>query len=96
MFRGETNPSKYGSGLSSAYLQTPPSDDEFPFPNDQQPRAGGYDFRDDLSVNAWMEIWDYAGGASFRAFLAGDGKDNNTLFVFFDIQGVLGRDLKKA
>jgi len=42
-----------------------------------------------------MEVWDYAGGASFRAFVANKG-DETCLFVFFDIEGVLGRDLKKA
>ncbi|CAP60963.1 uncharacterized protein PODANS_2_13630 [Podospora anserina S mat+] len=42
-------------------------------------------------IPAWMEIWDYAGGCSFRAFLAEnvaageeDGVESRTLFVFFD------------
>jgi hypothetical protein len=42
-----------------------------------------------------MELWDYAGGASFRAFVVNNGEEPS-LFVFFDIEGVLGRDLKKA
>lgn len=43
-----------------------------------------------------MEIWDYQGGASFRAFVAHDFvRDEKSLFVFFDA-GVIGRDLKKA
>jgi len=46
-------------------------------------------------IDAWMEVWDYAGGSSFRAFVANCGKEK-TLFIFFDIEGVLGRDLKKA
>ena len=46
------------------------------------------------SVGAWLEIWDYAGGNSFRAFLAGD-REVKSLFVFFDAN-VLGRDLKQA
>jgi hypothetical protein len=45
-------------------------------------------------VGAWLEIWDYAGGSSFRGFVSQDPEDK-TLFVFFDI-GILGRDLKKA
>jgi hypothetical protein len=45
-------------------------------------------------VDAWLEIWDYAGGNSFRAFVAGDAADKS-LFVFFDAN-VLGRDLKQA
>lgn len=49
-------------------------------------------------VAAWLEIWDYAGGASFRAFIAEDpasAAGEKALFAFFD-QGVVGRDLKKA
>jgi hypothetical protein len=45
-------------------------------------------------VTNWLEIWDYAGGNSFRAFVAEDMGEKN-LFVFFDAN-VLGRDLKKA
>jgi predicted neutral ceramidase superfamily lipid hydrolase len=45
-------------------------------------------------VTNWMEIWDYAGGNSFRAFVAED-MDERNLFVFFDANN-LGRDLKKA
>jgi hypothetical protein len=45
-------------------------------------------------VTGWMEIWDYAGGNSFRAFVAENMGERN-LFVFFDAN-VLGRDLKKA
>lgn len=49
-----------------------------------------------VEVMAWMEIWDYQGGASFRAFVADDFvRDEKSLFVFFDA-GVVGRDLKKA
>lgn len=54
-------------------------------------------------VTAWLEIWDYAGGSSFRAFVtedlvsssSGQGEDTKSLFVFFDAH-VMGRDLKKA
>lgn len=45
-------------------------------------------------VNGWMEFWDYAGGASFRAFVTEDG-DEKSLFAFFD-SGLVGRDLKQA
>lgn len=80
-----------GSGLSGAYLQTPPPDDRLPehFKQLSDGKLPGYD------ICAWLEMWDYAGGASFRAFVADDGEEKS-LFVFFDIQGVLGRDLKKA
>lgn len=54
-------------------------------------------------VTGWLEIWDYAGGSSFRAFVtedlvsssSGHGDNTKSLFVFFDAH-VLGRDLKKA
>lgn len=46
-------------------------------------------------IAAWLEIWDYAGGNSFRAFLAEDRARVKTLFVFFDAN-VIGRDLKQA
>ncbi|OIW23521.1 hypothetical protein CONLIGDRAFT_657717 [Coniochaeta ligniaria NRRL 30616] len=47
------------------------------------------------SVGAWLEIWDYAGGNSFRAFVAEDDREVRSLFVFFDAN-VLGRELKDA
>ncbi len=47
-----------------------------------------------IGVGAWLEIWDYAGGASFRAFVSEDVEDK-TLFVFFDLT-IVGRDLKPA
>ncbi|KAK3681300.1 ornithine decarboxylase antizyme-domain-containing protein [Podospora appendiculata] len=50
-------------------------------------------------IDAWLEIWDYAGGSSFRAFMADDmtsrADDTKSLFVFFD-EHVLSRDLKQA
>lgn len=50
-----------------------------------------------VEVTAWMEIWDYQGGASFRAFVAEDvaNTGEKALFTFFGA-GVVGRDLKKA
>ena len=90
-FHGERNSSMDGSGLSGAYLPTPPSDDRLPehFKPVSDDKLSAYD------ITAWLEMWDYAGGASFRAFVADDGEEKS-LFVFFDIEGVLGRDLKKA
>lgn len=49
-----------------------------------------------IEVTSWMEIWDYQGGASFRAFTAENyARGERTLFTFFDA-GVVGRDLKDA
>ncbi|KAB8294835.1 hypothetical protein EYC80_006796 [Monilinia laxa] len=46
------------------------------------------------AVDAWLEIWDYTGGCSFRGFVGGNG-DEKTLFAFFD-NSVIGRDLKQG
>ena len=43
-------------------------------------------------VQTWIEVWDYAGGAWFRGFVAGDD-DERTLFIFFD-DGMQRHDLK--
>jgi hypothetical protein len=40
----------------------------------------------------WLEMYDYAGGARFRGFIA-EGTAERSMFVFFD-EGVLGNDLK--
>ncbi|KAK7722554.1 hypothetical protein SLS64_001091 [Diaporthe eres] len=49
-----------------------------------------------IEATSWMEIWDYQGGASFRAFTVEDyARDERTLFTFFDA-GVVGHDLKDA
>ncbi|KAM4057577.1 ornithine decarboxylase antizyme domain-containing protein [Hirsutella rhossiliensis] len=91
VFLGERDLSMYGSGLSGAYLQTPPPEDVIA----QALHDGADPEPPGLVVDAWMEVWDYAGGASFRAFVVNDGLENS-LFVFFDTQGVMGRDLKRA
>ena len=46
------------------------------------------------SIDAWLEIWDYRGGCSFRGFVGGNG-DTKSLFAFFD-SAVIGRDLKQG
>lgn len=47
-------------------------------------------------IRGWMEIWDYAGGSSFRAFAAEDAsRETRSLFVFFDSHSI-SRDLKRA
>ncbi|KAL6892502.1 ornithine decarboxylase antizyme domain-containing protein [Trichoderma longibrachiatum] len=91
VFLGERDQSVHGSGLTGAYLQSPPPDNHLADPFNQGPDAAPAGSR----IDAWMEVWDYAGGSSFRAFVADDGREKS-LFVFFDIEGVLGRDLKKA
>ncbi|KAJ4302492.1 hypothetical protein N0V88_002638 [Collariella sp. IMI 366227] len=47
-------------------------------------------------ILSWLEIWDYAGGSSFRGFVAEDaGTGTTSLFVFFDAHAIT-RDLKQA
>ncbi|KAH6609532.1 hypothetical protein Trco_002878 [Trichoderma cornu-damae] len=91
VFLGERNLSIHGSGLTGAYFQSPPPDNHLADPFSQGPDLAPAGSR----IDAWMEVWDYAGGSSFRAFVADDGKEKS-LFIFFDVEGVLGRDLKKA
>ncbi|KAF2422451.1 hypothetical protein EJ08DRAFT_690036 [Tothia fuscella] len=43
-------------------------------------------------VTDWIEVWDYAGGARFRGFIA-ENEGERSLFVFFDRE-VMGNDLK--
>ncbi|KAF2402375.1 hypothetical protein EJ06DRAFT_473778 [Trichodelitschia bisporula] len=43
-------------------------------------------------VEDWLVVWDYAGGARFRGFIACQ-EDKRALIIFFD-EGVVGRDLK--
>ena len=45
------------------------------------------------AIDAWVEVWDYAGGCSLRGFVGGDG-DKKSLCAFFD-SSVVGRDLKQ-
>ncbi|KAI1408407.1 ornithine decarboxylase antizyme-domain-containing protein [Hypoxylon sp. FL1857] len=93
VFQGEWNTAGNGSCLTGVnnYALTPPDDYPTPqssFNNDK------IDTKPGVYVNGWMEFWDYAGGASFRAFVAEDG-DEKSLFAFFD-NGLVGRDLKHA
>ncbi|KAH8197796.1 hypothetical protein TruAng_008043 [Truncatella angustata] len=80
-----------GSSLTDVY--TTPSPTDYPTPPSSYSSTGGY-MKPAIDLAGWMEFWDYAGGASFRAFVAEDG-DERSLFAFFDV-GLMGRDLKKA
>ncbi|KAI0844709.1 ornithine decarboxylase antizyme-domain-containing protein [Daldinia vernicosa] len=91
VFQGEWNMAGNGSCLAGVnnYALTPP--DDYPM---SQSSFCNIDTKTGVYVNGWMEFWDYAGGASFRAFITEDG-DEKSLFAFFD-SGLVGRDLKQA
>ncbi|KAI0399826.1 ornithine decarboxylase antizyme-domain-containing protein [Xylaria palmicola] len=96
VFQGERSTAGSGSCLTGVQGVLTPPDYYYPpalssppsaslLPGEQKPA---------VDVKAWMEFWDYAGGASFRAFVA--EKDGDTsLFAFFD-SGLVGHDLKQA
>ncbi|KAL7623393.1 hypothetical protein AAE478_007075 [Parahypoxylon ruwenzoriense] len=90
VFQVEWNTAGNDSFLTGVnYALTPPDDYIMPqssFSNNTTNTA--------VHINGWMEFWDYAGGASFRAFVAEDG-DEKSLFAFFD-SGLVGADLKQA
>ncbi|KAK4498544.1 hypothetical protein PRZ48_011202 [Zasmidium cellare] len=44
-------------------------------------------------VREYVEVWDYAGGARFRGFVAEQDDDMRAMFIFFDKE-VIGMDLK--
>ncbi|KAK0721056.1 ornithine decarboxylase antizyme-domain-containing protein [Lasiosphaeris hirsuta] len=83
------------SGAANGSLPPTPPDD-YPIGDSAWMASRGIGHPGMGGVNAWLEIWDYAGASSFRAFVAEDplGEDKS-LFVFFDAH-VLGRDLKQA
>ncbi|KAI0389541.1 ornithine decarboxylase antizyme-domain-containing protein [Xylariaceae sp. FL0594] len=90
VFQGEWNAVSNGSCLTGVYgVLTPP--DDIPTPPSSLPRSG---LNAAVDIKAWLEFWDYAGGASFRAFVAEENNEKS-LFAFFDA-GLVGRDLKQA
>jgi hypothetical protein len=72
---------------------TPP--DDFPIADETAMGRRGFGAGARGSVLGWLEIWDYAGGSSFRAFVAEDAsRGTKSLFVFFDAHSIT-RELKK-
>lgn len=74
---------------------TPPSD--FPI-TDETMMGGRLGGGDGIAggIRGWLEIWDYAGGSSFRGFVVEDAsRETKSLFVFFDVH-TNSRELKQA
>ncbi|TGJ80348.1 hypothetical protein E0Z10_g8406 [Xylaria hypoxylon] len=91
VFQGERNAVGNGSYLTGVHGVLTPPDDYPPVPSSSLPRSG---LKSTVDTKGWMEFWDYAGGASFRAFVA-EKDDEKSLFAFFD-NGLIGQDLKQA
>ncbi|KAL5594413.1 uncharacterized protein BROUX77_007760 [Berkeleyomyces rouxiae] len=101
VFLGERNTTAPVSSLTGAsYLPTPPDDVTFGVRSGSSHPATQYYGQHHVGkppitpVTAWAEIWDFQGGASFRAFVA-DNAGVKTLFVFFH-NSVTHLDLKPA
>ncbi|KAJ0165295.1 hypothetical protein CTA2_11722 [Colletotrichum tanaceti] len=94
------NNNNYNGSTNATMLQTPPPDDDLAVqPHSFGGRRGAADGHYMASsapapATAWLEVWDFTGGASFRAFVADDGTEKS-LFALFD-RNVIGRDLKPA
>ncbi|KAI1756350.1 ornithine decarboxylase antizyme-domain-containing protein [Xylaria castorea] len=91
VFQGERNAVGNGSCLTGVQGVLTPPDHYLPTPPSSLP---GMSLGSAVGITGWMEFWDYAGGASFRAFVAEKG-DEKSLFAFFD-GGLVGQDLKQA
>jgi hypothetical protein len=74
---------------------TPP--DDFPIADEtMMSNRRGFGVGGCGGILGWLEIWDYAGGSSFRGFVAEDARrETKSLFVFFDAHSIT-RDLKQA
>ncbi|RDW91264.1 hypothetical protein BP5796_02429 [Coleophoma crateriformis] len=89
VFLGEGRAAGNGSIVMGANAHSPPDERLNVYDN-------GYfgSTKTGQHIDAWLEIWDYAGGCSFRGFVGGNGEEKS-LFAFFD-EGVVGRDLKQG
>lgn len=91
VFQGERNMVSNGSVLTGVHHRLTPPDD-CPMPPESY--YNGRDIKSAVSIQGWMEFWDYSGGASFRAFVAEDGSEKS-VFAFLDFE-LAGRDLKPS
>jgi hypothetical protein len=90
VFLGEEGSAGNGSIVMGANAHSPPNESVDVYDNNYF----GNIKRTGQAMDAWLEIWDYAGGCSFRGFVGGNG-DEKCLFAFFD-SAVIGRDLKQG
>ncbi|KAH7026427.1 ornithine decarboxylase antizyme-domain-containing protein [Microdochium trichocladiopsis] len=99
VFQGERDMAGSVSGLTGVYssVLTPPPDDYPTPPSSFSSTYSGRYVAPPVAAMGWMEFWDYAGGTSFRAFVAEEDNGDKSLFAFFD-SGLVNdrRDLKQA
>jgi len=90
VFLGEERTANNGSIVMGANAYSPPDDSVSAYGKSgiNMIKAGGQ------VVDAWLEVWDYAGGCSFRGFVGGKG-EQKSLFAFFD-GTVIGKDLRQG
>ena len=88
VFLGEEGRAGSGSIVMGTNAHSPPDESVSAYNNYFGKRHIG------RSIDAWLEIWDYRGGCSFRGFVGGHG-DKKSLFVFFD-SAVIEKDLKQG
>lgn len=91
VFSGEERKAGAGSIVMGMNGQSPP--EEVVFGQQQQFQVAGRNYFGH-TIDAWLEIWDYTGGCSFRGFVGGNA-DTKSLFAFFD-SAVVGTDLKQG
>ena len=86
---GDEKRSFKGSYVMGANAHSPPDESVGAYNNSYFANGKG-----GQAIDAWIEVWDYSSGCSFRAFVGGDG-ENKSLFAFFD-SAVVGSDLKQG
>jgi len=80
VFSGEEGMAGAGSIVMGANGYSPP--DEEVLRQQQQSYFANSTYKGH-KIDAWLEIWDYTGGCSFRGFVGGNG-ETKSLFAFFD------------
>jgi hypothetical protein len=106
-FLGERNAGARGSGLMTGVsttqrqnpqqLMTPPQDESLHLRAGggmDSAGAGGGMGTVRPEIQAWLELWDYQGGAAFRGFVA-ENASERAMFVFIEKEQ-LKRDLKPS
>lgn len=87
VFLGEEGKAAHnGSNVMGTNAHSPPDESVSAYNNNYFANGKGQ------PIDAWLEVWDYTSGCSFRVFVGGNG-ERKSLFAFFD-SAVIGSDLK--